>query len=169
MIAGYALTELPDTQIVEAALGLWTRCTGVLVIVEPGRTRDYERLMAVRTALLGTGAKIVAPCPHKRACPLPAGDWCHFSVRLPRSRAHRQVKGGTLGYEDEKFSYLFVARPEIAVRPAGARIIKQRIVRKFGIDLPLCTQEGLETRLIRKQDAAAFKAVRKLDWGDGLD
>jgi len=169
VIAGYSLTELPDTQIIEAALGLWARCAGVLVIVEPGRTRDYERLMAVRTALLGTGAKIVAPCPHKRACPLPAGDWCHFSVRLPRSRAHRQVKGGTLGYEDEKFSYLVVARPEIAAAPTSARIIKQPIAKKFGVDLPLCTRQGLEKRLIRKQDAVTFKAVRKLGWGDSLD
>jgi len=168
-IAGYSLTELPDAQLVEAARGLWTRCTGVLVIVEPGRTRDYQRLMTIRTALFEAGAKIVAPCPHEKPCPLAAADWCHFSVRLPRSRAHRQAKGGTLGYEDEKFSYLVVARPEIIAEPASARVIKQPIIKKFGVELPFCTPDGLETRLIRKQDAAAFKAVRKLGWGDGLD
>jgi len=169
VIAAYSLTELQDAQIVDVALGLWTRCTGVLVIVEPGRTRDYERLMVVRDALFEAGASIVAPCPHEQACPLLSGDWCHFSVRLARTRAHRQAKGGTLGYEDEKFSYLVVARPEIAAAPTSARIIKQPIAKKFGIDLPLCTPGGLETRLIRKQDATAFRAVRKLDWGDGLD
>jgi ribosomal protein RSM22 (predicted rRNA methylase) len=168
VVAAYSLTELPDARIVEAALGLWARCAGTLVIVEPGRTRDYERLMDVRAALLAAGARMVAPCPHESACPLPKGDWCHFSVRLPRSRAHRQAKGGTLGYEDEKFSYLVVARPEIAMQPTTARIIKQPVTKKFGVELPLCTPEGLETRLIRKQDAAAFKAVRKLDWGDSL-
>lgn len=169
VVAGYSLTELPDTQIVETALGLWGRCDGVFVIVEPGRTRDYERLMAVRAALFNAGARIVAPCPHVRPCPLPEGDWCHFSVRLPRSRAHRQAKGGTLGYEDEKFSYLIVARPEIAVGATNARIIKPPIVKKFGVELPLCTPDGIETRVIRKQDAAAYKAVRKLAWGDSLD
>jgi cysteine synthase len=77
--------------------------------------------------------------------------------------------GGTLGYEDEKFSYLVVARAEIAMQPTTARIIKQPAIKKFGVELPLCMPDGLETRLIRKQDAAAFKAVRKLGWGDSLD
>ena len=57
----------------------------------------------------------------------------------------------------------------LTCEPTSARVIKQPIIKKFGVELPLCTPEGVETRLIRKQDAAAFKAVRKLDWGDSFD
>lgn len=168
VVAGYSLTELPDGLMSSVALALWERCAGLLVIVEPGRPRDYARLMAVRAALFAAGAKIVAPCPHERPCPLPDGDWCHFSVRLPRLRAHRQAKGGTLGYEDEKFSYLVVARPEVAARPATARVIRPPVQRKFEVELALCADGGLGTRAVAKRDPA-FRAARKLDCGDAWD
>jgi ribosomal protein RSM22 (predicted rRNA methylase) len=165
----YALTELEDAEIVPAALALWARCDGVFVIVEPGRPRDYARLMAVRGALLGAGARMVAPCPHEHACPLPAGDWCHFAVRLPRSRAHRQAKGASLGYEDEKFSYLVVARPGVTLRLPVARVIKPPILRKFEVELPLCAAGGLEHRHVPSRDNAAFKPAKKLRWGDAVE
>jgi ribosomal protein RSM22 (predicted rRNA methylase) len=169
VVAGYALTELPDAAIVDAALGLWSRCEGLLLIVEPGRTRDYERLMAVRSALFDAGAQIVAPCPHQGPCPLPAGDWCHFSVRLPRSKAHRRLKGGSLGYEDEKFSYLAVARPHLRPAPAAARVLRPPLVRKFAVELTLCARSGLEQRAVTRQEGGAYKAAKKLTWGDALD
>jgi len=169
VIAGYALTELADSAVVDAALALWARCDGVLVVVEPGRPRDYQRLMQVRAALFAAGAEIAAPCPQEGPCPLPADDWCHFSVRLPRSKAHRQAKGGVLGYEDEKFSYLIVARPGLAARPTSARVIRSPIVKKFEVELALCATDGLEARSVPKREPAAFKAAKKLDWGDTLD
>lgn len=167
--AAYAVTELGDSEVVPAALGLWARCSGLFVIVEPGRPRDYARLMTVRTALLADGARMVAPCPHEKVCPLPEGDWCHFAVRLSRSRAHRQAKGASLGYEDEKFSYLIVARPGVALRLPAARVIKPTVVRKFEVELPLCAAGGLEDRHAPSRDGIGFKAARKLRWGDGID
>ena len=169
VLTSYALTELADDAVVGAALGLWERCDGVLVIIEPGRTRDYQRLMATREALLGAGAQMVAPCPHANACPLPEGDWCHFSVRLPRSRAHKQAKGASLAYEDEKFSYLIVARPSLARNLPEARVIRQPEVKKFEVALPLCTGAGLDRRSVPKRDTAAFKVAKKLDWGDTIE
>lgn len=168
VVTSYALTELADHEVVEAALRLWSRCDGVLAIIEPGRTRDYQRLLAIRAALFEAGAAIVAPCPHQRDCPLPEGDWCHFSVRLPRSRAHVRAKGASLGYEDEKFSYLAVARPAMQPRAAAARVIRPPVVRKFEVVLPLCGTAGLERRAVARRDPG-FKAARKLDWGEGLD
>jgi ribosomal protein RSM22 (predicted rRNA methylase) len=166
VVAAYALTELPDAALAETALSLWQACSGALVIVEPGRPREHGRLLLVRDALIGQGAQVVAPCPHAGACPLVAPDWCHFSVRLPRSREHMRMKGGTLGYEDEKFSYLIVARPEIAVRGAAARVIKPPHQTKAGVELALCTPAGVEARSVMARDRAALKAARRLRWGD---
>jgi ribosomal protein RSM22 (predicted rRNA methylase) len=125
--------------------------------------------MLVREALFEAGAEIVAPCPHRLPCPLPADDWCHFSVRLPRSKAHRQAKGGVLGYEDEKYSYLVVARPGLAARPTSARVIRPPVVKKFEVELALCTTVGLAGRAVPKREPADYKAAKKLDWGDALD
>src|SRR5579863_518271 len=61
VVASYALTELPD---VEAVSAVWLRFAGTaLVLIEPGRPRDYERLMRVRRRL-ASDANVVAPCPH---------------------------------------------------------------------------------------------------------
>ena len=169
VMASYALTELGDGAAIAAARSLWQRCGGALVIVEPGRPSDYQRLMAVRRALIEAGGSIVAPCPQEGECPLPAGDWCHFSVRLPRRRVHRQAKGASLGYEDEKFSYLVVARPGLGRRPIEARLIKPPVQSKFEIVLPLCGPLGLEGRRVGKRQGEAFKSARKLEWGDAVE
>ena len=79
-----------------------------------------------------------------------------------------EAKGGTLGYEDEKFSYLAVARPALAAQGVAARIIRPPIARKFEVELPVCTAEGLAQWRVPKRDAAAFKAARKLAWGDAV-
>jgi ribosomal protein RSM22 (predicted rRNA methylase) len=164
----YALTELADLQVEAVGERLWAHADGVLVIVEPGRPRDYQRLMAVRARLVALGGVVLAPCPHDHACPLVEPDWCHFSVRLSRSRDHMRMKGGTLGYEDEKFSYLVVARPGIGSR-TPARVIKPAEENKFSVSLPLCTQAGTEVRVVGSRDKVAFKAARNLGWGDSAN
>ncbi len=163
----YALTELPDASLGAVVDRLWRHCGGVLVLVEPGRPRDYERLLQVRDRLIGQGGNVLAPCPHERACPLVEPDWCHFSVRLNRSRDHMRMKGGTLGYEDEKFSYLIVGRAGTGARAEG-RVLRRPEENKFSVTLAVCAEEGLEQRVIPSRDKPAFKRAKKLDWGDAV-
>ena len=80
------------------------------MIVEPGTTAGYRRVLAARDAVIAAGGSTLAPCPHDASCPLPDGDWCHFSTRLPRSRTHRLAKGAERGFEDEKFAYVVLCR-----------------------------------------------------------
>ena len=94
------------------------------------------------------------------------GDWCHFAARLARSSTHRQAKGGTLGYEDEKFSYVIMSKNENGF--SGARILRHPIKNKGHVSLKLCTQEGLCERTISKKDKELYKKARKLEWGDSL-
>ncbi|MBS0627530.1 MAG: rRNA methyltransferase, partial [Verrucomicrobia bacterium] len=91
---------------------LWKSTNKALVIVEPGTPSGYAKLMKIREILKGLGGFLWAPCPHINPCPLLKGDWCHFSVRVPRTSLHRQLKSADLGYEDEKFSYpIFRKKP----------------------------------------------------------
>ncbi|HVY51539.1 MAG TPA: small ribosomal subunit Rsm22 family protein [Devosia sp.] len=163
----YALTELAESDVPRTAEALWTATAGALVLVEPGRPQDYERLMAARTRLVALGAQLLAPCPHDRPCPLTPPDWCHFAVRLPRLRRHMHLKGGTLGYEDEKFSYLVAARPGIGTAAPG-RVIRSPLVAKPAVTLSICAQAGLQTRVVPNRAREAFRMARKAAWGDPI-
>ena len=94
-----------------------------------------------------------------------AGDWCHFSQRVERTSQHRQLKGGALGYEDEKFSYLVAAR--IDAPSAAARIVRHPGKHSGHVQLVLCTTEGkIENRTVTRSNKKAYKRARKAEWGD---
>lgn len=168
VVAAYSLTELGDEQLPTAVDALWRACRGALAIVEPGRPRDHQRLMLVRERLIAAGAQVAAPCPHQLACPLTAPDWCHFSVRLTRTRDHQRLKGASLGYEDEKFSYLVVTRQSVGAWPAPGRVIGPPVSTKVSVTMPVCGPDGAGTRTLPSRERAAFKAARKLRWGSAV-
>lgn len=163
----YALTELLEADLAAVAAALWARTAGALVIVEPGTPRDHARLMTIRARLIALGATILAPCPHQGPCPVQPPDWCHFSVRLPRSREHKLLKEAQAPFEDEKFSYLIAVRDGA---PCNARLIATTRVSKPGLVAKLCMRnDGVQELFVQKRDKARYDIVRKKEWGDALD
>lgn len=159
----YSLGELPEREALETLRRAWGLATGALTVIEPGTPRGYGFMLKVRETLLAAGAHIAAPCPHHDACPLAAPDWCHFAVRVERTRAHRLLKHGDLGYEDEKFCHVLASRE---VRPAApARILRHPWQDKGAIRLELCTPLGLATRTVTRREKILFRAARKASWG----
>jgi ribosomal protein RSM22 (predicted rRNA methylase) len=169
VVMSYALGECAEHERAGAVDHAWAATEGVLVLIEPGTSAGFDRIRAARERLLGAGASLVAPCPHERECPVQAPDWCHFSVRLDRSRLHRQLKHGALGYEDEKFAYVVAARPSLvatAGRAPGARIISRPEVRSGLVRLRVCTAEGVAAEIVTKRDRERYRAARHARWGD---
>ncbi|MDT0396388.1 small ribosomal subunit Rsm22 family protein [Streptomyces edwardsiae] len=161
----YVLNELtaPDrTALVDAAAG----AAQSVVIVEPGTPDGYTRLIEARDRLISAGFHIAAPCPHSDACPIaPGTDWCHFSARVSRSSLHRQIKGGSLAYEDEKFAY--VAATRLSVAPAPARVVRRPQIRKGQVLLDLCEKDpALHRATVTKRHGDLYRAARDTDWGD---
>lgn len=167
--ASYALAEIAEARLSAVVDRLWAATKGVLTIVEPGTPAGFQRLLRVRERLVDAGADLLAPCPHARACPLVAPDWCHFSIRLPRRRDHLAVKGAEVPFEDEKFAYLIAARPGIAPAQRRPRVLAPPRVNKGGTALKLCGPEGVEERSIGRRDKVAFAHARRLGWGDAFD
>jgi ribosomal protein RSM22 (predicted rRNA methylase) len=167
VLASYVLAELDAAAMASVATLLWRHTAETLVIIEPGTPRGFERIRAVRTALIRAGAFVVAPCPHDVACPMIGNDWCHFSVRLARSRAHMHAKGAVVPFEDEPFSYLIVSRRPAANR--RSRILRPPVETKFSLDLSLCAHDGLQQMQVASRDKVRFKRMRKLGWGDRLE
>lgn len=169
VLASYALAEIAPAAQEQVVAKLWDACDGVLALVEPGTPAGYSRILIARDALIAAGAGILAPCPHAAACPLTSPDWCHFSIRLPRSRDHRLAKGAEMSFEDEKFAYLLAARPQVGIEARTARVLARPRSGKPGIDLKLCTEAGaVEQRFVPRRDKPAHAKARRLDWGDAL-
>ncbi|MYZ35794.1 small ribosomal subunit Rsm22 family protein [Streptomyces sp. MnatMP-M17] len=170
----YVLKELTERDraalVAEAA-----RAAEAVVIVEPGTPDGYLRIIEARDRLIEAGLRIAAPCPHGGACPIERGtDWCHFAARVSRSSLHRQVKGGSLPYEDEKFSYVAAVRFEAPTtrtdRADGtdrARVVRKPQIRKGQVLLDLCTEDdGLRRETVTKRHGPLYRAARDTAWGD---
>lgn len=137
-----------------------------LALIEPGTPAGYERMLAARSTLIAAGLKIIAPCPHDLACPMTAGrDWCHFAVRMNRTALQRRLKGGSLGHEDEKFSYL-VATGAGWPR-AQNRVLRHPRYGKGTVTLTLCAADpGLTTETVSRRDGDRYRQARDAGWGD---
>jgi ribosomal protein RSM22 (predicted rRNA methylase) len=167
VILSYALGELAPARQRGVLESLWRDTQGVLAVIEPGTPAGFEVIRAARALLIELGAHVAAPCPHALECPMAGGNWCHFSRRLARSRAHRNAKDAAMGYEDEKFSYVAVTR--MAVTPTQSRVLRHPQVRPGHIRLELCTPEGLKHRVVSKKDKQQFRAARHAAWGSAFD
>jgi ribosomal protein RSM22 (predicted rRNA methylase) len=159
VIAAYSLGEIAEP----LAARLWQAARVALVAIEPGTPRGYALILKTREQLLEAGAHMVAPCPAATPCPLAAPDWCHFAARVERSSMHRRLKDAELGYEDEKFSYVAVAREPVNL--AASRIIRHPRQRPGLIVLETCAPGGVRTVLAPRSDREAFRAARKASWG----
>ena len=135
-------------------------------------------MLAARSRLTAAGWHVLAPCPQDGPCPIATrDDWCHFSVRLDRSALHRRLKGGRLGHEDEKFSYV-VATRDPALTPATdtlttpeatsapGRVLRHPVTRKGLVQLEVCHADGSVGReIITKRSPMAYRAARDAAWG----
>lgn len=165
IVLSYTVGELAPSAIQPLLDACWQACGEYLVVIEPGTPAGFERIRAIRSHLIGLGAHMVAPCPHTLPCPMSGSDWCHFSERVERSVLHRRLKGGSLGYEDEKYSYVVVSKSACALPPA--RILRHPQKRSGHVLLRLCTaHNGLQDAIVSKRTPEAYREARKAEWGD---
>jgi ribosomal protein RSM22 (predicted rRNA methylase) len=163
VIASYLIGELGEAERKSLVDAMWAKARDMLLIVEPGTPAGYARILNARTQLIVAGAHVLAPCPHDNACPLQPPDWCHFSQRLARSRAHKQVKGADVPFEDERFSYVLLTRAPATVR--SSRILAQPLIGKAEISAKLCAPDGVTIAKVPRRDKAAYAAARH--WRSG--
>jgi ribosomal protein RSM22 (predicted rRNA methylase) len=166
VVASYMIGELDDAEREALADLMWAKTRDTLLIVEPGTPAGYGRIIALRQQLIASGAHVVAPCPHDGKCPLSAPDWCHFTQRLPRLRAHKQVKEAELPFEDEKFSYVALTRTPAQQHPA--RVLAQPVVGKVEVTAKLCTPNGLAIAKIPRRAKVDYARARRWRWGDAV-
>jgi ribosomal protein RSM22 (predicted rRNA methylase) len=196
VVMAYVLSELDEAAQEALLQAAWDKARRGLFLLEPGTPETSRRVLAARAQWVGLGGRLIAPCPQAGACPMdparprrdeaagkgkqgksPAGPpqdlpWCHFSVRLERRGLHKAVKGGGLGYEDEKFSWVYVSK-DLALSPAAPFRLHsdpRRVNRNINLDV--CDADGKRRTLFYKRRETAFgvrHAARQRHWGDGWD
>ncbi len=154
----YSLNEMPDKS---AVLQKAVDCTSdYIFVVETGTPIGFEVIKLAKQIALKNRLGVVAPCAVEN-CPLAADDWCHFSVRVPRSQLHNLVKNSSLPYEDEKFSYVILSKKRVEYY-SNNRIIKRPIKKKGHAIFDLCTDSGA------RRFISSDKKHRKCEWGEEL-
>jgi ribosomal protein RSM22 (predicted rRNA methylase) len=166
VIASYMIGEIDDAERKTLTELMWAKTRDTLLVVEPGTPAGYARIIALRQQLIADGAHVAAPCPHDGECPLTAPDWCHFTQRLPRSRAHKQLKSAELPYEDEKFSYVALTRAPVAQH--RIRVLAQPVIAKSAVTAKLCGVHGVVSSIAPRRDKIAYARFRKYNWGDAI-
>ncbi|HEY6293621.1 MAG TPA: small ribosomal subunit Rsm22 family protein [Terriglobia bacterium] len=165
VIVSYALGELSPSDREALVRRAWNSAAQFLVIVEAGTPRGFSSVHSARETLIAACAKILAPCPNRLACPMAAaGDWCHFSQRVERTSLHRQLKGATLAYEDEKFSYLVASRDYAS--SGLARLVRHPHKNPGHVQLRLCSAGQIEARTVARSQKEAYKLARRAEWGE---
>lgn len=164
VVSAYALGEMHHNVARETLKVAWAATRTAMAIIEPGTMRSFALMRTWRDDLIALGGHVLAPCPHQQACPMPVNDWCHFAQRVERSALHRRIKLGTLGYEDEKFSYIVVSKHPVT--PAPARVIRHPQRHAGHTRLPLCTIDGLHTITVTRSATEPWQRARKIAWGD---
>ena len=167
VIEGYMIGELREDMRLPVAKKLWDAAEKMLVFIEPGTPQGFANLAAVRTYLAGCGAYVAAPCPAGSAvCPMSGDDWCHFAVRVQRTKLHKTLKGGDAPYEDEKFCYLALTREEPKAA-CSARVLRHPLIAPGKITLTLCENGEKKLRAVTKKDPL-WKRARKIGAGEAL-
>lgn len=167
VVEGYMLGELDTRMRPVVAEKLWNACSQMLVLIEPGTPQGFANLAAVRAQLTALGAHVAAPCPAgSLVCPMTGEDWCHFAVRVQRTKLHKALKGGDAPYEDEKFCYLALTREE-PKDACTARVLRHPLIAPGRITLTLCEGGEKKLRAVTKKDAL-WKRARKIGAGDTL-
>lgn len=159
VLASYSLGESPDQLEL-----LWDLAIKALIIVEPGTPQGYQNILAFRQKIIEKGGFVKAPCPHDNPCPMQSG-WCHFGTKVARSQKHRLLKSATLGWEEEKYSFVILTKEK---PKRHDRILHVPQKRKGHLKLTLCQEDGIhECTITKKNDH--YKELKKKRWGDSMD
>lgn len=149
VLTSYMINELPEQEREKAVLKLWQATDKLMVVIEPGTPEGFKNILNIRNLIKEQGGYIVAPCCCNGECPIKENDWCAFYARVARSSIHRQAKGGNLGYEDEKFSYIAFSKTPVEI--TGERILRHPQINSGFVKVKLCTADGIQEKTYSKK------------------
>lgn len=136
-----------------------------ILVVEPGTPDGTNRILKLRAKAIEKGYHVLLPCPHQLECPYKKPHWCHFYERVERTKIQRSIKHGSLGYEDEKYAYVFLSKTKLPLH--NGVLVEKPDLFPYKTTLKVCASDGsIQTQEILKKDKEQFKKAKRLSWGD---
>lgn len=168
VILSYVLNELPLLEQKKILQNVLATQSSYVLILMPGTPLCFQQLLHLRQLAIDLNYSIMAPCSHQQTCPMAStpSNWCHFAVRLARSRSHRLFKSADLNFEDEKFCYLLLSKAPDTSK--ASRIVKKPIHRSGHSIFDICEPSELKRVVIGRKHKTLYKTATKLSWGDVL-
>lgn len=158
VFASYFINEIENKNA--ALKKIFSLAEQYIFLIEPGTPKSFKNIIEAKKLADQLGWYPLLPCASAN-CNLSSNDWCHFSIRVPRTKLHTNLKNATLPYEDEKFCYVIFSKKEPEF--SNNNIIIKRPIRKSGhIIFDVCSKQGIQ-RIVRTD-----KLSKKLRWGDQL-
>lgn len=167
VMTSYTLNELNDFDLKNVVLKLWKATNKVLLIVDTGTVKGFEIIKKVKDVLKAEGANLIAPCENGCVCKMSENDWCHFTSRASRSKAHKLLKEGDAPYEDEKYTFATFARNKVVKTSDNYRVLRHPIIEKNKVNLCVCDNGEVKNISVLKSDNN-YKKAKKLKCGDVL-
>ncbi len=165
VLESFMLNEMNDQDRRQTLDLMVQKAKKYIILIEPGTPASYKKMMENRDYLLSKKLNLVLPCMHSEKCAL-KDDYCNFSVRVNRTKILKQVKEGSLGYEDEKYFYLVFSKEELS-KTKNAMVIRKPLYRKSCVDLKLCTNSNeIKNVTITKKDKQKYSQAKNLKQGD---
>lgn len=157
VLTSYVLSEMLESDRFKTIDKLLEVSNKYLLIIDTGTPQVYQDMMKIKEYVYEKGFFVTAPCMSKN-CGL-KDDYCQFFARVERSSLHKQLKSGTLSYEDEKYFYLLIEKKEREI--FGERIIRRPIFKENMIEVKVCSNSGVKNKVYTKKDKELFKKVKK--------
>ena len=171
-ITSYMINEFTSDKKEDIINSLINLTGKVLVVIEPGTPEGFNNIKIVKKLAVEKGLKTIAPCVfYDGECNLPKDEWC--KVRVERSKIQKYIKSGSLGYEDEKFSYIVLVKEELynkIKRNNKLRILRHPNISSGLVRLKVCDDTGkIFEDIITKKDKDLFKEIKKKRMGDSYE
>ncbi len=141
--------------------------SNMVLIIEPGTPSGFNNIIQARDKLIEKGFSTIAPCTASNGfCPLrdSESDWCHFVVRLDRSRIQKHLIKGELGYEDEKYSYILMSK--YPIHSDGKRIISRPNTTKYSVSFDICSEKNGHIVVKKRENKNKYQIAKKSIRGD---
>lgn len=165
VLESFMLNEMNKTDRIKTLDLMIEKSKNYVVLIEPGTPISYKKMMEDRQYLLSKNLNLILPCTHSCICPLKE-DYCNFTVRISRTKTLRQIKNGSLGYEDEKYFFLIFSKEDVS-KDFNSVVIRKPIYHKSCVDLKLCNKDKtIKNITITKNNKKNYVIAKNLKHGD---